>query len=127
MKRVLTPTGIADPAANYALGVETLGTPRWLHTSGIVGERPDGTISDDIGEQADEVWKSLGVILADAGMSATDVVSYTTYAVIGNDFGAVMAARDRFFGGHVACSTLVPVQALARPHWKVEVTLVAAR
>jgi len=39
----------------------------------------------------------------------------------------VMAARDRALGGHRAASTLVTVPALARPEWKMEIAIVAAR
>jgi enamine deaminase RidA (YjgF/YER057c/UK114 family) len=38
-----------------------------------------------------------------------------------------MAARDAFLGDHLAASTLVTVPALARPEWRVEIALVAAR
>jgi hypothetical protein len=38
-----------------------------------------------------------------------------------------MAARDRAMGGHRAASTLLTVPALARPAWKMEVAVVAAR
>jgi len=54
------------------------------------------------------------------------VVSVATYVVPDQDLGAVMEARDRFFGDHRAASTLVVVQALVRPEWRLEVALVAA-
>ncbi len=97
-----------------------------IHTAGIVGTRPDGTISGDVGEQAEEMWRSIGEVLTAAGFEVTDIVSYHTYAVVGHDLSAVMAARDAFFAGHRAASTLVPVPALARPHWLVEAAVIAA-
>ncbi len=58
-----------------------------------------------------------------------DIVSITTYVVV--DFMAclpeVMAARDQALNGHRVASTLVTVPALARPAWKMEVAVVAAR
>ncbi len=123
----LSPSHIAPPAANYALGMLTTTAAAWLHTSGIVGTRPDGTISDLIGDQAAEVWRSIGALLEEAAMAPGDIVSYTTYAVVGHDLADVMAARDGFLGGHRACSTLIPVPALARPEWLVEIAVVAAR
>jgi 2-iminobutanoate/2-iminopropanoate deaminase len=39
----------------------------------------------------------------------------------------VMAARDLALSGRRAASTLVTVPALARPEWKLEIALVAAR
>lgn len=127
MNEPVSPVTVAPPAANYALGVRTTGAATWLHTSGIVGTRPDGTIAPGIGDQAAEVWRSIGALLTDAGLAVSDIVSYTTYAIAGENLGAVMAARDEFLQGHRACSTLIPVPALAREEWKVEIAIVAAR
>jgi 2-iminobutanoate/2-iminopropanoate deaminase len=100
-----------------------------LHVSGQVASRLDGTIPDDVGEQAEVVWSNIAAILAEAGMEMADIVSITTYVVA--DFMAslpqVMAARDAALAGHRAASTLVTVPALARPAWKMEVAIVAAR
>ena len=122
----ITPPTIAPPAARYHLGVVVPAGSRMLYTAGIVGQRPDGSISDDIGEQAAEVWRSIGAILDEAGFSVADIVSYSTYAVVGNALATVMAARDSFLGDHAAASLLLPVPALAQATWKVEIAVVAA-
>lgn len=98
---------------------------RMVHTSGVVPTRPDGTVADDIGEQARTVWSTILTLLADADMGPSNVVSVTTYAVVGEELGAVMAARDEALGGHLAASTLVTVPALANPAWKMEIAVVA--
>ncbi|HSJ91780.1 MAG TPA: RidA family protein [Ilumatobacter sp.] len=126
MNRVITPSSIAPPAANYAHAVLTTGASRWLHTSGVVPTRPDGSTPIDIREQADVVWASIGAMLVEAGMRPADIVSVTTYAVAGEQLGPVMAARDRFLGGRRVASTLVTVPALAQPQWKMEVAVIAA-
>lgn len=126
MNRSIDPDEIAPPAANYAHAVLTEGATRWLHTSGVVPTRPDGSVPDGIDEQAAVVWSNIGAMLDDAGMQPTDVVSVTTYAVVGESLGGVMAARDAYLGGHLAASTLVTVPALARPEWKMEIAVVAA-
>ena len=125
MNRAVTPPGIAPPAARYAHAVVSEGGGRLLHTSGVVPVTPDGTVPEDLGEQAALVWSNLAAILADAGMALSDIVSVTTYVVVGNPLGPVMAARDAAFGGHLAASTLVTVPALARPEWLMEVAIVA--
>ena len=127
MNRIVAPTTIAPPAARYAHGVLSEGPSRLLHTAGIVGVRPDGTVPDDLAEQAAVVWESIAAILGEAGMAVTDIVSMTTYVVAGEDLAPVMAARDQAMGDHLAASTLVTVPALARPAWRVEVAVVAAR
>jgi 2-iminobutanoate/2-iminopropanoate deaminase len=123
------PADIAPPAANYAHAVVVTEARRWLHTSGVVPVRPDGSVPADVATQAEVVWHNLAVILRSAGMDAEAVVSVTTYvvaAVSGSDLGAVMAARDAALGGRRVASTLVTVPALAQSAWLVEIALVAA-
>ncbi|MEY4372702.1 MAG: hypothetical protein RL219_1471, partial [Actinomycetota bacterium] len=111
----------------YAHAVLSTNPGRILHISGTVGTRPDGTISDDVAEQAQETWRSIGAICAEAGMSLDDIVSITTYAVVGEPLAGVMAARDRALGGRRVASVLITVPALARPEWKMEIAAVAVR
>jgi enamine deaminase RidA (YjgF/YER057c/UK114 family) len=127
VNRVVMPSSIAPPAANYAHAVLSEAPARLLHTAGVVPVAPDGSVPDGIGPQAEVVWANITAILAEAGMAVTDIVSMTTYVVAGNELAPVMAARDRALGGHVAASTLVTVPALVRPEWLVEVAVVAAR
>lgn len=122
----IRPVDIAPPAANYAHAILTESASRWLHTSGVVPVAPDGSTPHDIGEQARLVWKSIVTMLRDAGMTTADIVSVTTYAVVGEDLAPVMAARDAALDGHLAASTLVTVPALARPEWRMEVAVIAA-
>lgn len=127
MNRPVRPVGVAPPAAAYELGVVTEAGARLLHTAGIVGTRPDGSLAEEVGEQASEAWRTITAVLAEAGFEPTDIVGYTTYLVAGEDPTQVMIVRDAFFDGHTAASTLVFVPALARPEWKVEIAVVAAR
>jgi 2-iminobutanoate/2-iminopropanoate deaminase len=122
----IEPPSLAPPAAAYALAVLSTRPERLLHTSGIVPTRPDGTVPDDLGEQAATVWASIVELLGAADMAVTDIVSITTYVVQGNDLGVVMAARDAAMTGHRSSSTLVLVPALARPEWRMEIAVVAA-
>jgi|TARA_B100000959_G_C14992735_1_gene628731 enamine deaminase RidA (YjgF/YER057c/UK114 family) len=96
-----------------------------LHTSGILPIRPDGSVPVDLAGQVTTVWSNIAVILDEALMSYDDIVSVTTYVVVGEDLGTVMAARDSALGGSMVASTLVYVPELAQPAWKVEVAVVA--
>lgn len=125
--REVTPAGIAPPAANYAHAVLSTGPEQVLHTSGVVPVAPDGSVPATVAEQATTVWANLGAILVGAGMTVDDIVAVTTYVVAGEELGPVMAARDDALGGRRAASTLVTVPALARPEWRLEVAVVAAR
>lgn len=127
MNRPLAGDGLAPPAANYALAVVSEAPGRMLHTSGIVPTTPDGTVPGNLADQADVVWTSLLVLLTEADMVPTDIVSITTYVVAdrAGELGVVMAARDRYLAGHRAASTLVTVPRLARDEWLVEIAVVA--
>jgi enamine deaminase RidA (YjgF/YER057c/UK114 family) len=83
-------------------------------------------VPSEIDAQAEIVWANIGAMLADAGMGPADVVSVTTYVVVGEDLAPVMAARDAFLGGRRVASTLVTVPALARPEWRMEIAVVAS-
>jgi enamine deaminase RidA (YjgF/YER057c/UK114 family) len=133
VNRPIQPATLAPPAANYAHAVLTERPAAWLHTSGVVPIAPDGSTPDDVGEQATIVWANIAEMLAAAAMEPTDVVSVTTYVVGGPgadltaDLAKVMKVRDAALVNHRAASTLVTVPALARPEWKVEISIVAAR
>jgi len=126
MNREIRPPDLAPPAAAYAHAVLSDNPRRMLHTSGVVPIDIDGTVPADIEEQARVVWSNLGSILREAKMTVADVVSVTTYVVVGQPLAPVMAARDTALGGHRAASTLVTVPALARAEWLMEIALVAA-
>jgi enamine deaminase RidA (YjgF/YER057c/UK114 family) len=126
VNREIKPDTIAPPAANYAHAMLTEGATRWLHTAGVVPTAPDGTVPGELADQATQIWANIAAILAEAQMSAVDVVSVTTYVVAGEELAPVMQARDRFLEGRRVASTLVTVPALARPEWRVEIAVVAA-
>ena len=137
MNRILQPATMSKPAAAYAHGIEVSGAESWVFTSGVVPNRADGTVPADLGEQAAVVWANISAILAEAQLSVRDIVSITTYVVenaeeraqggeLSSRLAVVMAARDVLLG-HLAASTLVTVPALARPEWRMEIAVVAAR
>lgn len=126
VNRQINPSSIAAPAANYAHAVLSDRPERWLHTSGVVPTAPDGSTPDEVGAQAAVVWENIAAMLTEVEMVPSDIVSVTTYVVVGEPLGPVMAARDAFLDGHRAASTLVTVPELAQPHWRMEVAIVAA-
>ena len=126
VNREVRPSSIAPPVANFAHAITTEGVSRWLHTSGIVPIRPDGSVPPGIEEQAEGVWSSIRVLVIQGRMRPIDIISVTTYVVEGEPLEPVMAARDAFMGRHRATSTLIVVPRLARPEWKLEVAIVAA-
>ncbi len=127
MNTPINPSTIGAPAAAYSLGVRTTAGSELLHTSGIVATAADGSVPEELHEQAEAIWFSLNEIIVAAGFTMQDVVSYTTYVVDGNDLAVVMAARDAALDGHRAASTLIVVPRLARAEWRMEISVIAAK
>jgi len=126
MNTEITPRSIAAPAAKYVHAVLVANPTRTLYTSGVVPTAVDGTVPQSLLEQTEVVWTNILAILAEAEMSATDIVSITTYVIDGEPLSDVMAVRDRVMGDHRPASTLINVPALARPAWRIEIAVVAA-
>lgn len=125
MNRLVSPSDLAPPAANYVHAIVSVNPSRMLHTSGVVPVGPGGIVPDNITEQAATVWANLQAILTDAKMAVDDIVLVTTYVVVGEDLRPVMQARDSALGDHRAASTLVTVPELAQPAWRIEVAIIA--
>jgi 2-iminobutanoate/2-iminopropanoate deaminase len=127
MRKVYNPAGIARPASayNHALLVEQ--PARTLYLSGQVGERVDGSISDDFTEQARQTWVNIKAILAEAGMDSADLVKITSFIVGREHVPAYVAVHRAEAGPLLPPWTLVLVAGLGRPQYLIEVEATAAR
>lgn len=127
----IRPDHMAPPAAKYAHAVKVDNSDSFLFTSGVVPTMSDGTVPPSIEGQARVVWANLLEILKASDMTVGNIVSITTYVVMGDQLSerlaAVMGVRDEVLGDHRAASTLVTVPALARAEWLMEISLVAAK
>lgn len=127
MRKILNPAGIARPASAYHHAVLIERPARELYMSGQLGERADGSISDDFAEQARQIWINIKAILAEGGMGVADIVKVTSYIVGREHIPAYVAVHRDAVGEHLPPWTLVLVAGLGRPSYLVEVEAVAAR
>jgi enamine deaminase RidA (YjgF/YER057c/UK114 family) len=82
----------------------------------------------DLAVQTEQAMRNVGLALAAAGASYSDVVKITTYVVNHKpEHRAIISkARSPFFaGGTPPASTLLGVSALALPEWMIEIEAVA--
>src|SRR5207247_1297147 len=84
MLKPINPPTIAPPFSRYSQAVEVPAGLRWLHISGQVGVRPDGTLEQGFTAQAERAWDNLLAILAAAGMGPADVVKANVYLTRGS-------------------------------------------
>lgn len=102
---------------------------RLLYLAGQVANNPDGSIAGvgDLRGQAEKVYDNIGHILRAAGATPASAVKETTWVL---DIEAWRQAgapvRRAFYQGDFPASTLVGIQALARPEFQVEIELIAA-
>ncbi|TCT09221.1 enamine deaminase RidA (YjgF/YER057c/UK114 family) [Tepidamorphus gemmatus] len=122
-----TPPGIHPPFAAYSHGVVVPPGARWMVCSGQLGIGVDGAVPDDAGEQARLCFETIRVILAEAGMALTDIVRINAFVSDREYLKPYMAVRDRFVGNPPPASTLMVVSGFARPEFKVEVEVIAAK
>jgi enamine deaminase RidA (YjgF/YER057c/UK114 family) len=121
------PATIAGPFATYSHGIEVVSPQRILFGAGQVGVRPDGTVGEDIGEQAQLVWDNIREVLVSAEMEVTDIVQLNMLLLDRADREAAHAVRQEVLGDHRPASTLIYVSGLSRPEWRVEIDFIAAR
>ena len=138
MNREIRPASLQAPMAAYAHGVLVEHPTRWVHTCGVVAKAGDGSIPDTVAGQLDVIWDNIRVILADARMGISDIVSMTTWLVenpresvlhgpVDDRLAIVMRKRDEVMAGHKPASAIVTCPVLARPDWRVEIAVVAAQ
>ncbi len=127
MLKVHNPGEIAAPFSRYSQGIEVPANSRWLHVSGQVGARPDGTLEKGFEAQARRSWSNLVAVLHAAGMGVSDLVKVNVFLTRREDIPASRAVRDEVLVGAQPASTLVIVSGLAHPDLLIEIEAVAAR
>lgn len=127
MLRHLLPTLIRRPFARYSHAVEVPAGARLLLVSGQLGISAQDEIPDSAEEQAEICFRAISACLAEAGMSAADVVRLNAYVTDRAHMAGYMAARDRFTIDPPPASTLMIVCGFTRPEFKVEVEALAAK
>ncbi len=95
--------------------------------SGVTGMGPDGTCADDAEEQFTQVFESIAVVLAEAGMDWSDVIEMTSYHTDMTELGVFMQVRDRFLAEPWPAWSAIGCTGLALPDARVEVRVVARR
>lgn len=125
--RSLVPPTVRPPFANYSHGIEVPSGARLLFASGQLGIGLDDRVPEDAGDQADLCFAAIGEVLKAAGMDFRDLVRINAFVTDRAHLRPYMEARDRVVGSPPPASTLMIVSGFARPEFKVEVEVIAAR
>jgi 2-iminobutanoate/2-iminopropanoate deaminase len=116
--------GQAEPLSHYAHAVRA---GDLLFVSGVVPIDADGSLvgGDDVVEQARQVFRNVGDVLAAAGAGPEHVVKVTVFLTDVDDRARINPVRQEFFGDARPASTLVEIGRLAVPGAKIEVEAIA--
>lgn len=125
--RALNPAVIRPPFARYSHGLLVPAGAQLLVTSGQLGVGPDDAIPDDVEAQCVLCFENIKAILAEGGMSMTDVIRFSAFVTDRGYFPIYGAVRGRYVTGDAFTSTLVIVSGFTRPEFKVEVEVTAAK
>ena len=125
--KALSPAGIAKPFAAYSHGIATVAT-RLVVTSGQLAVDPEGHVPEGAEAQADLCFANIDAILAEGGLTRSDILRLNAYVTDRAHMAGYMAARDRFTAGLAVlpASTLVIVSGFTRPEFVVEIEAIAA-
>ena len=126
MNRLLN-IGVAQKIGTYSDGVAVPADAKWVFVSGTPGMLPDGSYADGITAQAEQAWKNVLAILAQAGMGVKDLVKVTHYLVRQEDIKEYVVVRARYLGDARPASMLLVVPGLVKPEILVEIEACAAR
>ncbi len=124
--RRINPDGIAKPTG-YTHVVETTAR-RTVYIAGQVAFDVHGGIvgRDDMGAQAEQVFRNLETALAAVGATFADVVKFTYFLTDIAQIPAVREVRNRYIDpAHVPASTAVEVRALFMKELMIEVEAIA--
>jgi 2-iminobutanoate/2-iminopropanoate deaminase len=116
--------GLAEPISHFTDAVRAGGL---IFVSGIVPIDGEGRLvgGGDVVEQARQVFRNMGEVLAASGCGFADVVKVTVFLTDVDDRPRINPVREEIFGDTRPASTLVEVPRLAVVGAKVEVECVA--
>ncbi len=117
--------GAPPPLAPYSVVTEAQGL---VFVSGQVAIDPKtGETPDEVTDQTDLILRNIGSILAELGLSYSDIVKTTVFLSDIRDFGAVNVVYGGFFDDEPPARSAVGVADLPLPRFKIEIEAIAAR
>ncbi|HEX2451859.1 MAG TPA: RidA family protein [Gemmatimonadales bacterium] len=122
----INPPGLSRPTGYTHVTLAPSG--RTLYIAGQVSLDSTGRVvgSGDFRAQTERVFANLEVALRSAGATFADVVKLTTFVTDIAQLAIVREVRGRYLqADRSPASTLVQVQALARPEFLIEIEAIA--
>ena len=120
----VNPSGLSTPQTY----THVIKAGKTLYIAGQVGATADGKIvGPGMKEQLEQVLQNLTTALKSQGADFSHIAKITVFVTSIPEFRApdVVAVRNKYFGDNKPASTLVQIQQLASPDYKVEIEAIA--
>lgn len=128
MNEYVNPKGVRAPAGVYSHTVKVPANAEWLVLAGQIGVNPKGEVQVGIRKQAEQVFRNIVACLREHKMRKTDLVKLTVYLTDPRYIEDYRAARKKIIGDDVRpASTLLIIDGLASPDFKIEIEATAAK
>ena len=122
----INPPGLSKPAPGTYTHIVKSG--KLLFIAGQTGTNGEGkVVGSGMKEQVEQVYTNLLTALKSQGADLSHVVKTTTYVTSITEFRSpeVAAVRAKYVGANPPANTLVQIQQLADPAFKVEIEATA--
>lgn len=121
----LNPAALPAATGNYTHGVLVTGASRLVFVSGQVPwADADGRIPADFDEQCRLVWRHIGTVLGEAGLTIGNLAKVTTYLSDRAYRAANSRIREEVLGGHCPALTIIITDIYAE-EWLLEIEAIA--
>lgn len=117
--------GIYTATSDYVHAMEVRQPDRLVFVSGTMGLDEAGAAGVDLDSQLQLIWSNLRRILAEAQMTADNIVRLTSYLRDASFAEANQDARVAALGARRVPTTAIVVETL-REDWLVEIEIIAA-
>jgi enamine deaminase RidA (YjgF/YER057c/UK114 family) len=108
----------------YSPAVRTGGL---LFIAGVVGVRPDGSVPDSVGEQAELALQRIAEILRLERLTIADLVEVVSYHVdLAKNLVDFLPVKERYTARPFPAWSIIGIDALTRPELKIEIRSIAA-
>ena len=126
-RQAITTDKAPKPGGHFAQAIAVEATGRLVFISGMVAQRPDGTIAGvgDITEQTRQVCENVKAAVEAAGGTLDDVCRVDVYVRNMEHFEAIHKVRAQYFKPPLPASTMVEVTKMTSPDYLIEISAIA--
>ena len=115
------------PGGHFAQAIAVEATGRLVFISGMVAQRPDGTIAGvgDIEAQTRQVCENVKAAVEAAGGTLANVCRVDVYVRNMEHFETIHKVRREYFTAPAPASTMVEVCKMTSPEYLIEINAIA--